>query len=224
LTIWEPISFSRRNLVPGMSEYHTLLLISQKWLSFRRGLVQLATACTLEVSCGCVQDNSRMWFLIIVVITRAVFKKHVWKSVRKTVAERRLCYGFCLQNLLVNSLLHLILSCKCNVICSCVAYQILNFKACIQWLLFLLWTHSWGPISKEKEMCLSIRFYNSRRRLPETKRHSSPFLHWSGSRFPRFGVWFFSISFFSNDEGGAGPLHQPSIWRARWFLVKVFSL
>jgi hypothetical protein len=31
---------------------------------------------------------------------------------------------------------------------------------------------------------LSIRFYNSCRSLPETKRHSSPFLHWSGSKFP----------------------------------------
>ena len=30
---------------------------------------------------------------------------------------------------------------------------------------------------------LSIRFYNSCRRLPETKRHSSLFLHWSGSKF-----------------------------------------
>ena len=30
---------------------------------------------------------------------------------------------------------------------------------------------------------LSIRFYNSCRRLPETKRHSSLFLHWSVSKF-----------------------------------------
>ena len=30
---------------------------------------------------------------------------------------------------------------------------------------------------------LSIRFYNSCRHLPETKRHSSLFLHWSGSKF-----------------------------------------
>ena len=30
---------------------------------------------------------------------------------------------------------------------------------------------------------LSIRFYNTWRRLPETKRHSSLFLHWSGSKF-----------------------------------------
>ena len=30
---------------------------------------------------------------------------------------------------------------------------------------------------------LSVRFFNSCRRLPETKRHSSLFLHWSGSKF-----------------------------------------
>ena len=30
---------------------------------------------------------------------------------------------------------------------------------------------------------LSIRVFNSCRRLPETKRHSSLFLHWSGSKF-----------------------------------------
>ena len=30
---------------------------------------------------------------------------------------------------------------------------------------------------------LSIRFYNTCRRLPETKRHSSLFLHWSVSKF-----------------------------------------
>jgi len=30
---------------------------------------------------------------------------------------------------------------------------------------------------------LSLRFFNSCRRLPETKRHSSLFLHWSGSKF-----------------------------------------
>ena len=30
---------------------------------------------------------------------------------------------------------------------------------------------------------LSIRFYNSCRRLPETKHHSSLFLHWSSSKF-----------------------------------------
>jgi len=30
---------------------------------------------------------------------------------------------------------------------------------------------------------LSIQFFKSRRRLPETKRHSSLFLHWSGSTF-----------------------------------------
>jgi len=29
---------------------------------------------------------------------------------------------------------------------------------------------------------LSIRYFNSCRRLPETKRHSSLFLHWSGSK------------------------------------------
>ena len=31
--------------------------------------------------------------------------------------------------------------------------------------------------------CLSVQFFNSCRRLPETKRHSSLFLHWSGSKF-----------------------------------------
>ena len=30
---------------------------------------------------------------------------------------------------------------------------------------------------------LSVRFFNSCRRLPETKRHSCLFLHWSGSKF-----------------------------------------
>ena len=35
----------------------------------------------------------------------------------------------------------------------------------------------------ENIIYLSIRFYNSCRRLPETKRHSSLFLHWSVSKF-----------------------------------------
>jgi len=35
----------------------------------------------------------------------------------------------------------------------------------------------------QNSICLSIRFYNSCRRLPDTKRHSSLFLHWFGSQF-----------------------------------------
>ena len=40
-----------------------------------------------------------------------------------------------------------------------------------------------SKLSEYLSIYLSIRFYNSCRRLPETKRHSSPFLHWSVSKF-----------------------------------------
>jgi hypothetical protein len=64
--------------------------------------------------------------------------EHVLKFVRKTVIERCPCHGFCLQDLFVNSLLHLILSRKRNLIGTYMAFQILNRNACIQWLVFLL--------------------------------------------------------------------------------------
>ena len=38
-------------------------------------------------------------------------------------------------------------------------------------------------LTSYQNVCLSVRFYNSCRRLPETKSHSSLFLHWSGSKF-----------------------------------------
>jgi hypothetical protein len=114
--------------------------------------LQWTTACTLEVFCGCVQHNLRIWFVNIALKAKAAFKEYVCKSVGKTVAGRRPCYGLRFQDLFVNSLLHMILSCKCNLICTCLAFQIRNFSTCIQWLLSLVWTHSWGPISKEKEV------------------------------------------------------------------------
>ena len=114
--------------------------------------LQWTTACTLEVSCGFVQDNSRICFVHIILNAKAAFKEYVCKSVRPTVAESRPCYGLCFQDLFVNSLLHMILSCKRNLICTCMAFQFRNFSVYIQWLLSLVWTHSWGPISKEKEV------------------------------------------------------------------------
>ena len=43
--------------------------------------------------------------------------------------------------------------------------------------------YSLSPLSHCDFVYLSIRFYNSCRRLPETKRHSSLFLHWYISKF-----------------------------------------
>ena len=56
---------------------------------------------------------------------------------------------------------------------SCFSGHIFNLQILNVWLSHhALYTHY-----------LSVRFFNSCRRLPETKRHSSLFLHWSGSKF-----------------------------------------
>jgi hypothetical protein len=73
-------------------------------------------------------------------------------------------------------------SCFSGKVTPCFFLQGIKSKY-INIMLFYLSIHPSIHPSTYLSIYLSIRFYNSCRRLPGTKRHSSLFLHWFGSKF-----------------------------------------